>query len=824
MTELSGNQVRFTLQGNASFTYVVTASSTAGSYDFSGMLRDSDGDDHAVGGQSSVTVGSPDDATDAPVKVVADPKSPGAAAEYTITFKTEAVLRAGTDRITLNIDSSIGVPTSLAPSAVRIRADHIDGAANARPNQNRALDLAPVYRVIPGTDGRKEYKIRIPNMDGVPENPVADIAAGATVTLTLLANSGFTNPTEANVVVLNDDGTRKSGGDDFKVSTSAQTEGVSAYISTPLELFSDDKADNRNKPLTITGKGFKNGVTVIVYLDKNKNDMRDAGDVDLDSEVVGSNDAFESTFNVTVPPFEAGEGNRIHATDGENPPNATGADDGVEFEVEGLVRVNPRSVSVGDNLQISVVDWPDSPINSVTIAGKEQLMTGEMPSVSNGSADFEIMVGNDVPSGTQQVRVASAGENDTTNVVISGADLTVTPVMVVPNQSITTVGRGFGERAMINTGTTGDTSMVTLGGDDYLLGVGNANFNNGQGVTTDSGGNWNANIVVPITSATTTPGSHILEVIDSSGRGGSATVQIAERVITLDPPAARPGETVTVTGTGFPASTNRAGAQSAPPVSIAYDETSRVVATVTPDASGNIEGSFRVPLSATIPSTNTVTVSFSYRGEGNQTPTVNTTTIHEVPGAGIELSASEGKPGMTLTVTGAGFKAFQSITKLDIGGVDVVPSPKPATDSSGKFTTSILVPDLDVGTHSVEAQFGGGEGTVASAIFKILEAGDGAMMPEVMMAEAATPDVAFAAVIAEDNLITVYHFDPATQSEAPNFGWTLYDARPLFMGGNNLDMVNPGGFYFVEVSENQMDVSLGGRTMDLYAGLNPIVW
>jgi hypothetical protein len=490
-----------------------------------------------------------------------------------------------------------------------------------------------------------------------------------------------------------------------------------------LELFSDDKADNRNKPLTITGKGFKNGVTVIVYLDKNKNDMRDAGDVDLDSEVVGSDDTFESTFNVTVPPFDAGKGNRIHATDGENPPNMTGAGEGVEFEVEGLATVSPGSVSVGDNLQIRVVDWPptDTLIHSLQIAGIEHLKgrgaaeTNITHSVANGSADFEITVRNDVPSGTQQVKVASDdGESDTTNVVISGADLTVTPVMVVPNQSITVVGRGFGDRARINTGPapvnpatplpTDDTSSVTLGGDDYLLGVGNANFNNGQGVTTDSGGNWNANIVVPITSATTTPGSHILEVRDSSGRGGSATVQIAERVITLDPPAARPGETVTVTGTGFPASTNRAGAQSAPPVSISYRETSRVVATVTPDASGNIEGSFRVPLSATIPSTNTVTVSFSYRGEGNQTPTVNTTTIHEVPGAGIELSASEGRPGMTLTVTGAGFKAFQSITKLDIGGVDVVPSPKPATDSAGKFAASILVPDLDVGTHSVEAR------------------------------------------------------------------------------------------------------------------------
>ena len=53
---VTGQAVRFTLQGDTSFTYTVTASSTGGAYDFSGELRDDDRTDHDVGGASSVTV------------------------------------------------------------------------------------------------------------------------------------------------------------------------------------------------------------------------------------------------------------------------------------------------------------------------------------------------------------------------------------------------------------------------------------------------------------------------------------------------------------------------------------------------------------------------------------------------------------------------------------------------------------------------------------------------------------------------------------------------------------------------------------------------
>ena len=54
--DVTGQEVRFTLQEETSFTYTVTAPSEAGSYTFSGNLRNSGGNDPAVGGASTVTV------------------------------------------------------------------------------------------------------------------------------------------------------------------------------------------------------------------------------------------------------------------------------------------------------------------------------------------------------------------------------------------------------------------------------------------------------------------------------------------------------------------------------------------------------------------------------------------------------------------------------------------------------------------------------------------------------------------------------------------------------------------------------------------------
>ena len=56
--ELAGQMITFTLSGDASFTYTVTASSVEGVYSFDGVLTPFEGEELPVGGDSTVTVGS----------------------------------------------------------------------------------------------------------------------------------------------------------------------------------------------------------------------------------------------------------------------------------------------------------------------------------------------------------------------------------------------------------------------------------------------------------------------------------------------------------------------------------------------------------------------------------------------------------------------------------------------------------------------------------------------------------------------------------------------------------------------------------------------
>ena len=245
-----------------------------------------------------------------------------------------------------------------------------------------------------------EYTFYVPDMNGDIEG-APGIAAGATVSVHVSPGAGIRNPTE---------GGSKGPIGVFTSMQSMMDTSLKITVDRTLQL--SDYDANRNKSLTIIGKGFQNGTNATIYLD-NANGTRQA----LVSVLVANDDTFQVTFTVTVPPFVPGKGNWLYAEDGNQPPLKAGP---VGFEVEGLLTVSPTSAAVGDEVDITLEDWPDGPIpaNAVTIAGVTQRIIGS-PSVSGNSASFRIEISTDTPSGVNEIKVTANGESDVKKITIT---------------------------------------------------------------------------------------------------------------------------------------------------------------------------------------------------------------------------------------------------------------------------------------------------------------------------------------------------------------------------------------------------------------------
>ena len=341
-------------------------------------------------------------------------------------------------------------------------------------------------------------------------------------------------------------------------------------------------------------------------------------------------------------------------------------------------------------------------------------------------------------------------------------------------------------------------------------------MNEGDPIDVDNAGNWSSSFVIPVTSTTTTPGEHELSITDTKGRSGSVVLSMAPRVLTMTPASGRVGTRVQVEGSGFPADNRAVGSVTTSTVTIEYSELAvpRTVVTLTPDGSGNIRGWFTVPLGAGIPSTNAVRATFRVSGV-----TVTTSGVHEVPRAGITLDKESGPAGTIVTITGQGFKRYTTVEQIDFGTLDVRSGFGLSTDGTGGFETTILVPGANTGAQAVTVEVGD---TTASATFTVSE--DVIVAPTTPAAAPMAPADALAALIANDNnLVRVWQFDASMQNEAPDFGWSLYDPRPLFADANTIEMVEGGKFYWINV-QNEQTAVLGGTSRTLYAGWNPVTW
>ena len=184
-------------------------------------------------------------------------------------------------------------------------------------------------------------------------------------------------------------------------------------------------------------------------------------------------------------------------------------------------------------------------------------------------------------------------------------------------------------------------------------------------------------------------GSRIVAAEDASGNSATASFTVLSEVV-INPTTGSAGTTVTVGGTGFNALAT---------VTIRYNN---VIVTTSPtsilsDVRGNVSGSFSVPAGAA--GTYLVQVSDGTNTASAPFVATFTATISEQT-----TEASPGFVGMTLTISGTGFRPNATVTitytSTEVTLVTVT------SDANGAFFATVMIPPSDHGNHVITVSDG----------------------------------------------------------------------------------------------------------------------
>ena len=755
---------------------------------------------------AAVTVGT--DAYDSPGK-------PNGSGDFTVKFTAVTALPATTGEIYLALEkkhqfgddeSSISIANSDVDIIVQSGGDtspRLDPEGVTVDTEDFKLDVSSDdVGVQDNKDNPKEFDqitLIVSDTDGESDNGVnAGIIAGDVVTVIIKEEAGLRNPVEGGTYPI-------------LVRTSTDEDWVlvdQKFIPVVISL-SDDEA-GRGESISVTGKGFKGG-TANFWRDGNGNGVIDAsaGESILCSGEV-SKGAAECSFDL-ADPFVSGDGgtcgfdtiryfpsdhetnpdgfdasmstfscNLLNATDGEGVTVSLDEEGRLEdliLTLETSMSVTPDEGAPGDTINVQLHDFPAGDnVTTVTVATAEVPCKGTCTVGESGTASFTIEIPN-IESGRKTLTVETTNSDADTDLIVTGAVLLATPATVIANQRISLTASGF----------SGSTSEVDVTITD--ISVGSQDILGTKVIKVDAGGTWSASLDLPVKSATTSAGNRVLTATDSKGRTGSVTLTIPERAISITPIDGRVGSTVTVTGTNFPArNSNGSSVQ----VSVKYGAGNEVSAT--PDSGGRWSATLTVPNNTTIPSNNTVTVSFDDEDDNPVIDTVN----HSVPSAVITLTPASGPEGSRVSVVATGFKRYTPLTSVDVGGNPATPVPAPTTDRSGNVEFTFQVPGIETGVQGVTIDIGG---TTANSGFTVVEAGGvvGAVTSEV--------ETALEPLMDAGTLDRVFYFNNSTKE------WQWYISDPDFASSNNLDDVVSGAPLWVLVTEDT-SVLLNDRQVD----------
>ena len=478
------------------------------------------------------------------------------------------------------------------------------------------------------------------------------------------------------------------------------------------------------------------------------------------------------------------------------------------MELKPTLEISPDVVQIGNTVTISMFDYPEeSDIDSILIAGRAVDIPAGLPDTGPaGQVSFTLEIpgvdelGNRLPRGTVRLEVAAGGEDEDAEITIAGANLSLSHDTVIANQDLTITGSGFTEGGDTCIATDGITfNNVVLQIDDELdcdntAGDNGINVNNGGTFTlTVRVHDFNLGANVAISSSLLTEGTHELKIIDTSSAEGTQQVTVDERTLEVTPLASRPRDVVTIIGRRFIAD-NPDGVSTTVTVEYACGDNSRT-ATADPDVSGNFRETLRIPSGCAIPSTNTITATIDANGDTGIVETVT----HEVPESLIRTEPGRGLSGSRVVLTGEGFRTFESVTEIRIGGLGVLGGRTPNTDANGDFSIDdVLVPGLDPGIHAVIVTVSTGNNeTTSSTSFEVLESGlEG------------TPTPVADVYAMSESLLRIFRFDNSTKV------WAFNDKRSEFADANTLDELVSGGVYWILIDQD-VELDIDGDLLNL---------
>ena len=644
--------------------------------------------------------------------------------------------------------------------------------------------------------------------------------------------SGIKNPTEAGKHSAD---FRVLGPADSVPLIGPATSGVANHkgiveLETKAKISLSDSNNTRGYEMTVTATGFNDKTTAGAYVLVRQSGTPTCADVinlgaSVGGAIVGSDDVASISFEVTSPTFKPGKVNYICVADGEG---RQATDDVEQFELEDSIRVVPSTVNAGDTVTVFAEDFlPNLDFDKLEVSG--EIITAAFPDIgSDGSSTGTFVmpgsIGGNPVVGTRSVKAYfGADSNAATTITVSPAELAASATAVLPNESITITGNGYGTQSCIFTRMitldnvriqVDDDSIVRCDPDGPTRADGSGSRPEEDAVEVSNSGQFVATVTVwpfdPNPSDQITPdnptliaGTHTLNVEDSQGFTGSTTLTIAEPTISVTPGVVGPRDYIVISGTNWPVDNTDNSNAKLVNVVIKDDPRSDRTYSVYTDGTGRFTVEHRVSRDVPIPSIVQVT------GRYDITDVVKVGSF-AIPSATITVDPADAQPGDLISLSATDMKPYTSADEVKIGGSEVN-FPASNTDIDGNVTLSdLLVPGLDPGTYSVVLKV---DDTVAIGELTVLAEdsarGAGAMLPD------ALSEVG-------DNLVRVFHFNGVNKS------WDFYDPRADFADLNTLTTMVNGEPYWILVSEGQENVVLNNkpRTLTCVGGdcWNQLVW